>query len=182
MTSCPACRAALVDGQEYCLECGARQPGPGRLGQVPTQGSTRLLPLIASFVVAATAAAVAIGATWDPDDAEQLTVGLGGSQVVRQASGQDGLAAWPANRTGWTIVLVSVPKQEGRNEAVDRAREARQRGLVQVGVLDSAKVPSLRPGYWAVFSGLYATKPEATSDLQRARSAVRTATTRQIAG
>ena len=31
-----------------------------------------------------------------------------------------------------------------------------------VGVLDSSLFPSLNPGYWAVFSGPYATKDEAT--------------------
>ena len=182
MTNCPACSAALAEGQEYCIACGVRLPGPGRVGTLPTSRAPRFAILAATLVIAAAAGAVAIAATWDGSTDDEVIIGLGGSQVLREPGQQDGLATWPENRTGWTIVLVSVPKGEGRNVAVARAREARQRGLVQVGVLDSAKVPSLRPGYWAVFTGLYATKPEATSDLQRARSAVRTATTRQIAG
>jgi hypothetical protein len=39
-----------------------------------------------------------------------------------------------------------------------------------VGVLDSSRFASLRPGYYVVFTGVYDTEPEAASALQRARA------------
>jgi hypothetical protein len=74
-----------------------------------------------------------------------------------------GLAAWPANRNGWTVVLESIPTSAGRGLAVARARAAARAGLPQVGVLNSAGFSSLHPGYFVVFSGIYANQSEANS-------------------
>lgn len=90
-------------------------------------------------------------------------------------------AAWPAGKDGWTIVLVSYPKQSGRNAPDAKAREARRNGLRRVGVLDSSRYTSLHAGYWVVFTGVFDTQAEAQSALPRARSAYRTAYVRQIA-
>jgi hypothetical protein len=64
--------------------------------------------------------------------------------------------------------------------AVTRARQARARGLGTVGILDSSRYASLHPGYWIVFTGVYGSEAEATSALERARRAVRTATVRRV--
>jgi hypothetical protein len=47
-------------------------------------------------------------------------------------------------------------------------------------VLDSSSYASLRPGYWIVFTGIYTSEAEATSDLARARRVVGTADVRRI--
>jgi hypothetical protein len=77
------------------------------------------------------------------------------------------LIEWPAGRSGFTVVLQSIPTSGGRSLAVARARSASQAGLPQVGVLDSSRYSSLHPGYYVVFSGIYSTRSEA----DRARSA-----------
>ncbi len=71
--------------------------------------------------------------------------------------------SWPRGRSGYTVVLASVPRSEGKEAALLRAREARARGLPRVGVLVSERFSSLQPGYRVVFSGVYATAGEAAS-------------------
>lgn len=75
------------------------------------------------------------------------------------------LVAWPAAKSGWTIVLDSVPAVNGRAGALAEARQALQLGLKQVGVLDSAGFSSLHPGYFVVFSGIYDTQAQAQSHI-----------------
>jgi hypothetical protein len=75
------------------------------------------------------------------------------------------LVAWPAAKSGWTIVLDSVPAVNGRAGAVAEARQALQLGLKQVGVLDSGGFSSLHPGYFVVFSGIYDTQAQAQSHI-----------------
>jgi hypothetical protein len=91
------------------------------------------------------------------------------------------LTSWPAAQSGYTVVLESLPTSGGRSLAIARARAASQAGLPQVGVLDSSRYSSLHPGYYVVFSGIYASRAEA----ERARVAAGTkgfgaAYTRQI--
>jgi len=78
------------------------------------------------------------------------------------------LTAWPANQNGYTVVLESIPSNAGRSLAVDRARAASRAGLPQVGVLDSSLYSSLHPGYWVVFSGIYASSGQADAAAQAA--------------
>jgi hypothetical protein len=73
------------------------------------------------------------------------------------------LVFWPAGKTGWTIVLDSVPATNGRAGAVAEAKQAMRLGMKQVGVLDSARFSSLHPGYFVVFAGIYDTEAEAQS-------------------
>jgi|688.fasta_scaffold76116_2 hypothetical protein len=71
---------------------------------------------------------------------------------------------WPAGQTGWAVILASKSQSEFQeSDAQLIADEAATAGVQQTGVLDSSLFPSLNPGYWAVFSGPYATKDEAES-------------------
>lgn len=88
--------------------------------------------------------------------------------------------AWPRDRRGWTIVLVSLPQSSGRDAADTRAAEARRGGIPEVGVLNSSRFASLHPGYFVVFSGIFDSQAEATSALPRARSAFPLAYQREI--
>jgi hypothetical protein len=76
------------------------------------------------------------------------------------------LVSWPAARSGFTVVLQSIPAGAGRALALARARDASRAGLPQVGVLDSSRYSSLHPGYFVVFSGIY----ESRSQADQARS------------
>lgn len=175
--ACPRCGAGVAVSQEYCLGCGLRLPLRGRVGPPPAR-SIRL-PLLGTALLAVAGAAAAIALTWERVEPVQVTTALGGSVTVPQPAAI-GLASWPQGKRGWTIVLASLPKTDGRPAAVTQAERARARGLEQVGVIDSARVTSLRPGYWVVFTGIYQTEAEATSALQAARTASREAQTRRI--
>jgi hypothetical protein len=176
--ACPRCGTATADGQEYCIECGLRLSRRS----LPEARAGRVAVLVSSFVVAAAGAAVAIAVTWDDSSTPGFVTATGGSILPpTTGSAETDLTLWPAKRDGWTVVLVSIPKKDGREVATSRAAEAAARGLPDVGVIDSSRVPSLHPGYWVVFSGIYDTQPEATSVLVRARTVAKGADARRIA-
>jgi hypothetical protein len=81
-----------------------------------------------------------------------------------------GVGSWPAGRSGYTVILASVAQSQGRSEADAIAQRARAAGLPEVGVLFSSDYSSLRPGWWAVFSGVYDSDAEARAALPRAQS------------
>lgn len=80
------------------------------------------------------------------------------------------LATWPADKSGYTNVLVSVPVQNGRASALQLARRAKRAGLRQVGVLVSSQYSSLHPDYFVVFQGVYDTQAEASAALGAAHA------------
>jgi hypothetical protein len=78
---------------------------------------------------------------------------------------------WPAGRRAHTIVIASVPTTTtGREAALRHARAALRAGLRDVGVLDSSKFASLRPGYYVVFSGFYETVDGALAAVEAAKA------------
>jgi hypothetical protein len=81
------------------------------------------------------------------------------------------LIEWPRGRSGWTLVLASLPTSAGRDRALGKARQALEAGLPQVGVLDSSRYSSLHPGYFVVFSGVYPSLSEAQAAASRAAGA-----------
>ena len=69
---------------------------------------------------------------------------------------------WPAGQVGWAVILASKSQSEFQEtDAQAIADQAATAGVQMTGVLDSSLFPTLNPGYWAVFSGPYATKDEA---------------------
>ena len=88
--------------------------------------------------------------------------------------------AWPRNKRGWTIVLLSLPQSGGRGPAEQRAKEARGGGLRRVGVLDSSRFASLHPGYYVIFTGVYESQAEAAGALPQARAVFPAAYQREI--
>jgi len=91
------------------------------------------------------------------------------------------LTAWPAGRSGFTVVLESLPASTGRSLAFARARAASRAGLPQVGVLDSSRYSSLHPGYYVVFSGVYSSRGQAeTARAAAAEKGFRLAYSREI--
>jgi hypothetical protein len=81
---------------------------------------------------------------------------------------QKTLVAWPKGRSGWTLVLASLPISAGRKAAIAKAKPALEAGLPQVGVLDASHYSSLHPGYYVVFSGTYDSLSEAQDAASRA--------------
>lgn len=85
-------------------------------------------------------------------------------------SNANALATWPADTSGYTVVLESLPLKVGRANANARARQAKARGLRDVGVLVSAQFSSFHPGYFVVFAGIYGSQREASSGATAAHS------------
>lgn len=187
MSSCPRCGAALAHGQEYCLTCGARLPNrlAAELAATAERGWLARAGIALAVAVLGAAAAIAAGGG---EDGGELVTAVGGFATVPEArtlppppeAGPAAAIEWPAGEDGWTIVLASLPQTDGRRAAVERARQARRRGLSAIGLLDSSRYASLHPGYWIVFTGIYASEAEATSALQPARKVARTAAVRRI--
>jgi hypothetical protein len=84
---------------------------------------------------------------------------------------RNGRTLWPKNANGWTIVLVSYPKVNGRPSALGTATRAAKAGLPQVGILDSGGFASLQPGYFVVFTGIYGSKSDADAAVATTRQA-----------
>ena len=85
-------------------------------------------------------------------------------------TGADGLAVWPLNKDGWTVIVASIPKSEGRAAAESKARQAKSKGLPEVGVIDGDQFASVANGYYAVFAVIANTKAEAQAHLPHAQS------------
>ena len=83
----------------------------------------------------------------------------------------NGRTVWPKTENGWTIVLVSYPKANGRPSALDTATKAAKAGLPQVGILDSSGFASLQPGYFVVFTGIYGSRNDADAAVATTRQA-----------
>jgi hypothetical protein len=180
--TCPRCGAGVDEAQEFCLACGLRLPGAERLGRLPTDTRSLRLRIGGLGLVACAGAAAAIGLAWEGPSTERVRTATGGSVTAPTPAVEptSRLAVWPRTQRGWTIVLVSVPKADGRDEAVAVAQQARTRGLRRVGVLDSSRFASLQPGYWMTFTGRFQSEADATGSLRRARVAVKGARVVQI--
>jgi hypothetical protein len=80
------------------------------------------------------------------------------------------LIDWPAGKSGYTVVLESVPTSASRAFALARAKKAIAAGLTSVGVLDSSSYSSFHPGYYVVFAGIYGSPGEASAAVATARA------------
>ena len=183
-SACLRCGAALAPSQEYCLDCGLRRAGTGRFGAAPVEGRPVAPRVLALAATAIAGGALAIYLTREPSAPAAVVTATGGSVTLEAPAEKPpkALATWPPGEEGWTIAIVSVPKVQGRQDAVAVASAARARGLHEVGVLDSSRYASLHPGYWIVFSDRYPSEAEATSALLRARTFSKSARVQRIAG
>jgi hypothetical protein len=134
--------------------------GPGApVGTVPVTSGPSTLP-------AAPAPTITVG----PLPTAPGTLPTGRTATTPKPPNPNALTFWPAGKNGYTDVLESLPVTAGRDAAVARARKAKRNGLEEVGVLVSSQYSSLHPGYYVVFSGVYATQAEASAGLAAARA------------
>lgn len=184
---CRTCGAPADPGQEYCLECGNRILPPRRAPAV----ATWIVPSLATLIVAAAGAAAAIAATHgDRTQRSHSIVALSplrpapppppSTPAPKKGKTTEQLIPWPAGN-GYTIVVATLPLSVGARAARAKALAALRAGLRQVGVLVSSSYPSLQPGYYVVFSGVYASLEEAQSELDTAKSSFPGAYARPIA-
>jgi hypothetical protein len=90
------------------------------------------------------------------------------------------LVEWPLSQNGYTVVIASLPASGGRELAIRKAREALRSDLPEVGVLDSGEFSSLHPGYYVVFSGIYADQRAALGGVGRVQRLYPASYIRQI--
>lgn len=132
--------------------------GPGApVGTVPVTTGPSTLP-------AAPAPTITVGPLPTPPG----TVPTGTGATPRP--NPNALTVWPTGKSGYTDVLESLPVTAGRPAALARARKAKRNGLQNAGVLVSSEYSSLHPGYFVVFSGVYATQADASAGLAAAQA------------
>jgi hypothetical protein len=207
-TACPACGRRIAPRQEYCLECGLRQPRPrglvGALGGawrrvLPWYPGDWIWPALGALVVAAAGATVAIAANGGVHRAGARTVialpalvqapppapppppkTAKGKTPAAKAPKANVVISWPG-QNGATIVLATFPSAGGGAAAREAAQKALAAGLPQVGILVSSNFASLHPGYYVVFTGVYATVDDANAALPGIAARFPNAYARQIA-
>jgi hypothetical protein len=195
VTACPRCGAPDAGG-EYCLTCGSslREPTHSE-GFRERLAANPLWTPLAVLVLAALGALVAIAASRGGSSEQTIVAtNLPDRTTVRTAPVLGTLTApvttaptttvapprpaGPAATTltkwtradGYTLVLASVPRDNGRATAVQIAKRALSQGLPSVGILDSKDFAGLHPGYFVVFSGVYSSNPEASQHLSEAKT------------
>jgi septal ring-binding cell division protein DamX len=143
--------------------------------RVNDQGSVFVAPTTVPVTEPTAVATVTTSPTVDtstlPTAPEPRTTTARGKPKPPPKGPKNGRFSWPRNANGWTIVLVSYPKTNGRPSALQTADRAAKAGLHRVGVLDSSLYASLQPGYFVVFTGVYPGKPDADSAVATARQA-----------
>ena len=84
----------------------------------------------------------------------------------RRRPASDITSEWPAGTNGYTVQLSSLPKADATSASVDAAkRSALSSGASAASVLDSDLYPSLPPGNYIVYSGVYDSSKEADAGL-----------------
>lgn len=181
--SCRRCGVELASDQRYCINCGERRaearveyrellgasaaaplvPGPAAAPaqQQPREDARAISPLGAAVAIGLLLLAVLLGAVigkGNSSDQQPVLVGAGAAAAVGSA-----LADGWSGEDAWTVELESFTKEGANVAAINQAKaDASANGATDVGILDSDNYASLDAGAWVVYSGVYATKAEAT--------------------
>jgi hypothetical protein len=90
---------------------------------------------------------------------------------------------WPTDAQGFTIQLSVVPKDGATQETVDAAKEAATSGgAADVGALDSDLYPTLDPGNYVIYSGIYTERQPAVTALGKLGDGFPDATVIEVKG
>lgn len=96
-----------------------------------------------------------------PDDTDTSTSspGTDTGSTTPSSSGD-----WPSDReAGWTVIVAGYPGNEAR--AQQRAADVQEDGFPDSGVLLSTEFPSLCPGFYVVYSGVFDKRAQADARL-----------------
>jgi SPOR domain len=187
--TCPSCSAPAERGQLVCLECGARL---GIRYRRPPRWRPPAAVLAAAALVAAAGLGFALRALTDGEETERSSApATPRAEAPAEPSraparpdrtepppakparpgprGPGGVRGWPAGKDGYTVVLLSTGDEAS---ARSRARELLKVGA-PAGVLRSGFYPSLSPGFWIVFSGVFDTRERAVREADRYRKRIK---------
>jgi hypothetical protein len=92
-----------------------------------------------------------------------------GASATKSGSGTRG-STGSTGAGDYIVVLASIPLSDGRGQAVQAEAAARARGIANVAIVNSSSYPTLRTGFYAVYSGPYKTLNALDAALHRIRS------------
>lgn len=151
--------AFAATGDEEEPRKRAARPGATSTLQVITDITTRNTPTLPGTL------------TIDPTTTLFTTTTGTTTAATTTTGATNTIIAWPSGQDGYTIVIASYETSGGRGRAETKAREAINKGLDEVGVLNSSNYSSLTPGYYVVFSGVHDTEAQARNSLNGVRTA-----------
>jgi hypothetical protein len=143
---------------------------------VPTTGPTTTIPVVPPTttgiptVDTLTSPTITIGPPTTTGTTTTIPTTTTGTTTTGTTTGTVSTISWPVGEDGYTVVLRSTPTSQGRGPAESAARQAKNNGLPEVGILESSDFSSLNPGYYVTFTGIYDTQNEAENALPRART------------
>jgi hypothetical protein len=114
----------------------------------------------------------------------QLTAGGSAAAGGKDGGGTGvgGTGSTAGGKTGYIVVLASIAVDRGRLVAAHAAAKARGDGLKDAAVVVSSGYPTLRSGFFAVYTGTYGSLEQAHKALEQARAhGYVTAYTRRLA-
>jgi hypothetical protein len=195
---CRRCGALLADDQRYCLECGEpRAPArsallaggpasapaatpPSSPGSPAPQGPGRNNAVVVlagvGVLLVAMGVGVLIGRAAAPSSssgaAQVITVGsspgAGSVGTGAGAAGGEFSDDWPPGKSGYTVLLQSLPQATTSPTAVSAAKGvASAKGAPAVGALKTGDFPSLTAGSYDIYSGEYSTRKQAEAALAK---------------
>jgi hypothetical protein len=197
---CPRCGTAHAGGAEYCLDCGRRLPARTTIldGLRTKYPANPAWPVLALLILGALGGLVAVFVSRSGGERETLIAThlpartvverrpIFGTETVVPTTAppvvnttppptaapprETTLRRWSA-ADGYTVVLASIPRANGRPSAVEVEKQALAKGLTTVGVLDTKDFSSLHPGYFVVFSGFYRSNAFASAHVSQAEAA-----------
>jgi hypothetical protein len=99
-----------------------------------------------------------------------ITAGAQGGASGTAAAGAEFSDDWPAGKSGYTVLLQSLPQAATTTATVSQAKStASAKGAPAVGALKSEDFTSLPAGSYDVYSGEYASKAQAERALAKLR-------------
>jgi hypothetical protein len=136
----------------------------------PTTGPITVEPPTVDSTITIPTQSLPTTSTFFPTTTFATTTFPTGTTSTTTTGGSGTIISWPSGTDGFTVVLKSTPVAEGRGPAESAAQQAINRGLPEVGILNSSNYSTLNPGFYVTFTGVYDTQNEAENALPRARS------------
>jgi hypothetical protein len=205
--TCRRCGSPLADDQRYCLECGERRaparssllavpPGssrpaapPGWLAQPegPSRGNPAAVLAGVGVLLLAMGVGVLIGRSGFSSSGSVppavVTVGAAPNAGSGNSSAGEFTDDWPSGKSGYTVLLQSLPQASTTPSAVAQAKSAAgARGAQSVGALKTGDFSSLTPGSYDIYSGEYATKAQAEKALAKLKGSFPGASVIKVSG